>query len=304
MSSTARAAALEGLGVAVQREGVRGEALVPLARVPRVGLDEPAQHLDGAREVAALRAHPLEHREGGDVAGLGLDEAREHALGVVEAAQAGVHLGEVAARFEVRRRRAKGLLQRGELRGEHPLEAPEVDDARAGLAAQLAVVARELDDPRHDGDGGVELAQSLGHHREPLVVVELVGAQRDGLAVELDGLRRSCRGGVHLGERRGAAGPVARPVADALPRGEGAVAVALLHQPLAEGLERGGVGGVVARDELGLAQGGGLLADARVHLREALVHVGVVARARAGLREGGEGLGAAARRARGRRRGR
>ncbi len=124
------------------------------------------------------------------------------------------------------------------------------------------------------------------------MVVELVGSSGDGLAVERQRLRAQVVAGVHLGESGCPTGPVARVVADALPGGHGAVAVAGLHLPLAEGFEGRGVGGVVAGDELGLAEGRGLLAEAGVGLGEALVHVDVGAGAGAGLREGSEGLGA------------
>jgi hypothetical protein len=124
------------------------------------------------------------------------------------------------------------------------------------------------------------------------VVVELVGSSGDGLAVERQRLRAQVVAGVHLGESGCPAGPVARVVANALPGGHGAVAVAGLHLPLAEGFEGRGVGGVVAGDELGLAEGRGLLAEAGVGLGEALVHVDVGAGAGAGLREGSERLGA------------
>ncbi len=267
---------LDGVVVLVDLERVLGHALVELARALRLDLDQLLQHRDGLGDLAVLHQHALEREVALGVAGRELDDAAERHLGLAQAAQVQLRLGQHAPRLHVRRVLREGDLQRRHLRVQDALEAPERHDARAALARQglVALVARLRDDLLVQLSGFAVGARPLVGGGQGLLEGQARGIERDRLLVRRERVGRHVVLDVHVAQRGQRLGARLHDDEDALPRRDGQGGVALLEVVIAEVHEVPGVARAARGEALQHLERALAVADARVevgHARQRLL---------------------------------
>ncbi len=147
--------------VAGELDRVLRHALVELARALGVDLDELGEHLDRAREAGLplLHEHALQREPRLFVAGRDGDDAAERGLGVDQAVELALDLGEQAPGLDVGRRRGEARRQRRDLPQELARERPEADDVLARLAGEDLVGDPGPGEQLFPDDAGLDVAR-------------------------------------------------------------------------------------------------------------------------------------------------